>query len=112
MYGTLATIAAIPLAAETAAAPSQDWITYLLQGGPFAILVILFLLDKVAPTGERNELRKEKEEFKADIKDLNNQLIQVIPQMKEIADNYRQLADRALDVVEDKRYRPRGGGRE
>lgn len=36
-----------------------NYVNYLLNGGPFAIVVMLLVLDKLTTPGERDRLRKE-----------------------------------------------------
>ncbi len=48
-----------------------DWISYVLQGGPFAVVVILFVLEKLITPGERDRLREENKQYQKDIADLN-----------------------------------------
>lgn len=40
-------------------AGGPDYVSYLLNGGPFAIVLLLIITDKLAPTGERDRLRTE-----------------------------------------------------
>lgn len=39
--------------------PDTTWINYLLNGGPFAVVVFLLISDKITTPGERNRLRDE-----------------------------------------------------
>lgn len=43
----------------------------LVQGGPFAIVLLLIVADKLAPTGERNRLREDNVRLVKELKDLN-----------------------------------------
>jgi hypothetical protein len=59
------------VAAEEAA---TDWTTILLNGGPFAIVVLLIILDKLTTTGERDRLRAENKELRDEVKVLNTSI--------------------------------------
>lgn len=50
---------------------APEWVTYLLNGGPFAIVLLLIIMDKITTTGERDRLRKENEDLRVEIKSLN-----------------------------------------
>ena len=59
-----------PAPATDATAPT-DWFSIILQGGPFAIVVILFIFEKLVTPGERDRLRDENKKYQQDIADLN-----------------------------------------
>lgn len=90
---------ATPLAADSgsAAASAPDFISYLLQGGPFAAVLALILLDKLTPTGERNRLREEVKEYKANIQELNKQMLDVLPPLTEMLPLLRDLTESRTD---------------
>lgn len=46
-------------AAEAPASTGTDWVSYLLNGGPFAVVLLLILLDKLGTHAERDRLRVE-----------------------------------------------------
>lgn len=64
------------LAVETN--PSGDWISYILNGGPFAIVVFLLVKDYLTTPYERNRLRIENDALRAEIKALNENVRQEI----------------------------------
>lgn len=86
-------VAAVGATDSSGGASGTDWTGYLLQGGPFAIILILILMDKLAPTGERNRLREENEKYKADIQTLNNKLLEVLPPLTEAAHVMTRVGD-------------------
>jgi hypothetical protein len=48
-----------------ASGPSSDnWIDVLLKSGPWAVVVLLIILDKLTTTGERDRLRLENTELR------------------------------------------------
>lgn len=86
-----------------AASSSPDWVSYLLNGGPFAVVVLLIILDKLTTPGERDKLRTENEQLRGEIKELNlsikNEvippLIQVNSLMKDVIQEISISKDRA-----------------
>lgn len=110
------------LAANEASGGGTDWLTYLLQGGPFALILALIILDKLAPTGERDRLREENKQLKEDQKELNQTLLTVIPPLIEATKGLSSLTSTVVevgdlldDLRDDKREsdrvsRRRGGG--
>lgn len=71
--------AAYIIAAEATSSP-PDWVSALLQGGPFAIVLILLILDKISLPGERNRLIQENEQLRQDVKVLNENIInEIVP---------------------------------
>lgn len=76
-------------AAETT---PPDWVTYLLNGGPFAIVVFLMISDKITTTSERDRLRLENIALREEIKvlyesirkDIVPPLVQVTGLMKDV----------------------------
>jgi hypothetical protein len=80
-----------------AAAPT-DLLGILIQSGPFALFLGLIIIDKIAPTGERNRLREEVKEYKADMAQLNKTLLEVLPPLTELLPVLRTLV---MDRVEE-----------
>lgn len=72
---------------DAAGGITTDWIGYLLQGGPFAVVVILFVFEKLVTPGERDRLRTENKQYQKDIADLNlvirDQIIPLLGQNNE-----------------------------
>jgi hypothetical protein len=58
-------------AARTLATTDPNWATYLLNGGPFAVVVLLIITDKLTTPGERDRLRLENENLRKQIDTLN-----------------------------------------
>lgn len=75
-----------------------NWVTYLLNGGPFAIVLLLIILDKIGTHAERDRLRIENKELRDKNETLNNVLREeVVPPLTELN---RLMAEvlRALDT--------------
>lgn len=56
------TVAAMPLVgvlAQESSSQGTEWINYVLNGGPFAIVVFLIVTDRLTTPGERDRLRTE-----------------------------------------------------
>lgn len=87
-----------------AATQTPDWISYLLNGGPFAVVVLLIIMDKLTTVGERDRLRTENNDLKGQIKDLNESI------RNEIVPPLVQLNTLMKDVVEELADRGGGGG--
>lgn len=72
--------------AQTTGGVESGWVDALLKGGPFAIVVILILLDKLATPTERDRLRAENAELRGEIKALNEELrTQLVPLLADVA---------------------------
>ena len=68
-----------------AASSSPDWISYLLNGGPFAVVVLLIIMDKLTTTGERDRLRAENEVLRSDVKKLNEDIrLEIVPPLVQL----------------------------
>lgn len=50
---------------------NDPWVDGLLKGGPFAVVVLLIIMDRLTTPGERDRLRNENTEMRNEIKDLN-----------------------------------------
>lgn len=71
-----------------------DFISYLLQGGPFAVVVLLFVLDKLTTTNERDRLRLENQELRTQIKDLNESIRnEIVPPLVQANTLMKDLVD-------------------
>jgi hypothetical protein len=61
--GVIVLGSSIPLVAgilaQAAPVESTDWIGYVLNGGPFAVVVFLLVTDRLTTPGERDRLRRE-----------------------------------------------------
>jgi di/tricarboxylate transporter len=60
--------------ARVVATTDPSWTTYLLNGGPFAIVVLLIITDKLTPPGERDRLRIENETLRKQLDSLNENI--------------------------------------
>jgi hypothetical protein len=89
------------------ASPSEPWVDSLLKGGPFAIVLLLIILDKIGTHGERDRLRVENTELRTEIRDLNKDLREnITPLLKQNADMNRQYVEH-LEERERELRRPR-----
>lgn len=94
-------------AAAEAAANVPDWVSYLANGGPFAIVILLIVFDKLSTTGERDRLRAENDALKAEIKDLNENIqSEIVPPLVQM----NALMKEVLDELEFKRRMDRRSG--
>lgn len=81
-----------------AATSGQDvnWVTYLLNGGPFAVVLLLIIFDKIGTHTERDRLRTENIELRNKNEELNTTLREdVVPPLTQLtglmADVLRRL---------------------
>jgi len=72
-----------------------DWVTYITHGGPFGVVLLLVIFDKLTTTGERDRLRQENSELQVEVKTLNENI------RKEIVPALVQLNQVMHDVVEE-----------
>jgi hypothetical protein len=93
-------------ATDSSGSPPTDFFGVLLQSGPFAIILVLILTDKLAPTGERNRLRQEVADYKSEIQKLNDKLLQVLPPLTELLPTMRALSDRHEHDMETQQLPP------
>lgn len=96
-------------AQETAGGGGTDinWISYLLNGGPFAIVVFLLVTDKLTTPGERDRLRVELTAAHAREEKLNenirNDIVPMMALVHEAATRSTEATERIINVlVEDK----------
>lgn len=117
MYTILASIVGFLSVFAAAATPdaaggadpgaATDWIGYLLQGGPFAVVVILFIFEKLVTPGERDRLREENKKYQQDIADLNLVIRdQIIPLLAQNNETMKKVYEE-LTITD--RMRNRGG---
>ena len=88
-------LALIPSGALLAQASAGDpWVDSLLKGGPFAIVLLLIIMDKIGTHGERDRLRSENTELRQEIRELNKSLREdVAPLLKSNTDTMKQYVD-------------------
>lgn len=88
------------------ATPPSSWISYLLNGGPFAVIVLLLILDKLTTPGERDRLRVENARLAAQVDTLNaNIRNEIVPALTE---NNRLTAEVVKVLSDDDRLPPTG----
>jgi hypothetical protein len=81
------------IAAE-AASSMPEWISYLLNGGPFAFVVLLLIMDKLTTPGERDRLRAENQLLHDEIKVLNQNIREeVVPPLVQINSLMREVIE-------------------
>lgn len=100
----LAGVTLLPLVstlAQQASSGSTDWLTYLLNGGPFAIVVILIVLDKLTTPYERDRLRLELEASQEREATLNDNLRnEIVPALTRSIDALEATAATAQMLAE------------
>lgn len=92
------------LAQATGGGDSINWVTPLLNSGPFAMFLVLIVMDKITTPGERDRLRAENLELREEIKTLNNSLreevmpplIQMTALMKDVVEVINDVHDRKV----------------
>ena len=90
------------------ASPSEPWVDSLLKGGPFAIVLLLIIIDKIGTHGERDRLRTENTELRQEIRELNKSLREdVAPLLKSNTDTMKQYVDfleqREREIMQSRR---------
>lgn len=89
-------------AAETG--NNVDWISYLLNGGPFAIVVLLIILDKLTPPGERDRLRAENQVLRDEIKVLNQNIREeIVPPLVQLNTLMKDVVEELADIRREER---------
>ena len=77
-------VALIATALWAQTSPWGSWPESLLTGGPFAVILLLVVMDKIGTHGERDRLRVENESLRSEIRDLNaNMRNEVVPALVE-----------------------------
>lgn len=85
-------------AAEAPVNGNTDWITVLLNGGPFAIVLLLILLDKLGTNSERDRLRTENASLREQNQTLNDEVRTEV--IAPLAEQNRLVAE-MLRILED-----------
>lgn len=93
------------IAVESPAATSTDWVNYLLNGGPFAVVLLLIVLDKIGTHGERDRLRTENAALRERDKTLNDEIRKEV--ITPLADQNRLMVD-IIEILDDEDRFPRG----
>lgn len=75
-----------------------SWADEILKGGPFAIVVLLLVFDKITTPAERDRLRVENDAYKKDVQELNAKLLQVLPPLAEISTTLKEFNHTADEV--------------
>lgn len=101
MYDALLYAALFPTGLLLAQTEGSDaWVDSLLKGGPFAIVLLLIIMDKIGTHGERDRLRVENTELRKEVATLNEQVrTQVVPPLVEIT----RLLPRVIDELTSRR---------
>lgn len=71
-----------------------NWVTPLLNSGPFAMFLVLIVMDKITTPGERDRLRTENANLKEELKQLNSSL------REEVMPPLIQMTGLMKDVIE------------
>lgn len=80
------------IAAEGAG--SIDWVQILSQGGPWAIFVLLIIMNKLVPQGSHDRVIKENEQLKVKLERIEKVFEeQVIPAMVRYSDSLSRRVD-------------------
>jgi hypothetical protein len=91
-------------AAEAPADTGTDWISYLLNGGPFAIVLLLILLDKLGTHAERDRLRVENAALREQNQALNDSIrTEVVAPLTE----QNRLMQEVVKILDDEDRFPR-----
>lgn len=93
------------LVAQAAGGATADpYVDTLLKGGPFAIVLLLIVLDKIGTHGERDRLRIENTALRNEIKELNADLRNdVLPPLTGIASGlpeFTKVLDRVVQTLD------------
>lgn len=105
MWKYVGSFSASTLVAQTASEVSTDpWVDTLLKGGPFAIVLLLIVLDKIGTHGERDRLRVENTSLREEVRELNADIRNdVLPPLTGIASGlpeFTRVLDRVVNVLD------------
>lgn len=64
MNAVILPVAALGLILSATSGGSDNWSEILLKSGPWAVVVLLIIMDKLSPVGERDRLRLENTELR------------------------------------------------
>ena len=92
-------------AVESPAETSNDWVSYLLNGGPFAIVLLLILLDKLGTNSERDRLRIENAALREQNQTLNNEVRTEV--IAPLAEQNRLVAEMLRILEDEDRFPPK-----
>lgn len=82
-----------------AAISSSDWTSYLLNGGPFAIVLFLLVKDYLTTPYERDRLRIENDALRQEISVLNqNVREEIVPAVVRMNDLMVKVIDTLRDL--------------
>lgn len=91
-------------AVEAPANGGMNWVNYLLNGGPFAIVLLLIVLDKLGTNSERDRLREDNKTLREQNQKLNDTVRQeVVPPLTEL----NRLMGETLLILSDENRFPR-----
>lgn len=92
------------LAAEAPIQQTSDWLGYLLNGGPFAIVLLLMILDKIGTNSERDRLRIENAALRDQNQNLNDTIrTEVVAPLTE----QNRLMVEIVQILDDEERFPR-----
>lgn len=85
------------------ASAGDPWVDSLLKGGPFAVVLLLIIMDKIGTHGERDRLRKENDELRAEIRDANKTMREeIVPPAIEMT----KQTSRIIEILSDEERFP------
>lgn len=91
-----------------------NYINYLLNGGPFAIVVLLLVMDKLTTPGERDRLRVEltashEREERLNV-NIREQIVPLMTRNVEATARNTEVTERVFAVLSDEKRFPEGRG--
>ena len=93
------------LAQSVPSAGDTSWFAYVMNGGPFAVVVILLVMDKLTTPSERDHLREQNAELAKMNEALNESIRRdILPLISEntmAATRDREVAEKTLNIVSE-----------
>lgn len=91
--------------ADQSSSGDLSWIGYLLNGGPFAVVVFLVVTDRLTTPGERDRLRKEltaAHEREAKLNEnIRNEVVPLMTRSLEATLRSTEVTQRAIEILSD-----------
>lgn len=92
-------------------AADTQWVNYLLNGGPFALVVLLMVTDKITTTSERDRLRLENIALREEIKVLNEGIRKdIVPPLVQMNALMKDAIEELSSSRKGRYYPPTNGG--